>query len=236
MTDPFAFDADLDKLSLSHGSGIVCSSSSSSMDRASVPFADAPILFYSPPNSLDAATINGAATTVDEADSANAAANAHNTATANVATTTDAAIPDLGLPPSPALESPKENPAEGKKYRHQSLEILEDVLVYKPPADGRRKLPASLVNHAGAEVRGNHPKVVNLSRDLAELAKYFSDKIDKSVGDIDILDIAKMKGIELPPLSWWRPGGYEAKKVKEPVNKEPANKELANKDSGSSQG
>ncbi|KAJ0964319.1 hypothetical protein J5N97_029441 [Dioscorea zingiberensis] len=152
----------------------------------------------------------------------------------NVATTspieTDAA--DLGLLPSTSRASPNEirrkrhPPKKSKKrtrgaklrtpeleeddkHPHQCLETLKDVLVSPNTNQCRIKLPASIVKRV-LEIGGvNIGRDADIPRDLSELAKYFSEDVKKKYAHIDILDIAKMKGIELPPLSWWRPGGYE---------------------------
>ncbi|PKA53314.1 hypothetical protein AXF42_Ash010044 [Apostasia shenzhenica] len=46
---------------------------------------------------------------------------------------------------------------------------------------------------------------------LLDVVKMMSKKPDRRLGEMDILEIAAMKGIDFPPPRWWRPGGYEAK-------------------------
>lgn len=278
--DPFsAIDAECGDLSLSQASrllrfpflddkGYSPSSSDDDDDGASLPPADAPILFYSPPNSPVAAGNNYDPTVVatnaypadvvNNADDAGAAINVDNTDAAatptdvadaatttdvadvvtavDVATTTDAAVPDLGLPPKeiltdhppkrskkgsrgPKLRSPDPEEEDDDKYRYQSVEILKDLLESRSctrAVDGRRRLPSSFVDQVLEDDRRKHRRGVNFPRDLSELVRIFFNKCDKRFANTDILDIAKMKGMEVPSVKWWRDGGYEAKNSKEP--------------------
>ncbi|XP_020586196.1 uncharacterized protein LOC110028618 isoform X2 [Phalaenopsis equestris] len=47
---------------------------------------------------------------------------------------------------------------------------------------------------------------------LLDVARMMCEKQNKRFEDMDILEIAAMKGIHFPPPSWWRPGGYGPKK------------------------
>ncbi|KAH7658068.1 hypothetical protein IHE45_17G062500 [Dioscorea alata] len=281
MKDPFsAIDAECGHLSISQDSRLLrfpflddegYSPSSSSNDDddddddddgPSLPPADAPILFYSPPNSPVAggntsdptvvATDAYPADVANNADDAGAANNVDDTDVADAATTTDvadvvtavdvgttttdAAVPDLGLPPKeiltdhppkrfkkgsrgPKLRSPDPEEDDDDKYRYQSVEILKDLLETRSctiEVDGRRRLPYSFVEQALADDREKHRRGVNFPRDLPELVRIFFNKCDKRFANTDILDIVKMKGMDFPTVKWWRAGGYEAKKDKEP--------------------
>lgn len=44
---------------------------------------------------------------------------------------------------------------------------------------------------------------------LLDVARKMCTKPNRRFADMDILEIAAMKGIYFPPPSWWRPGGYE---------------------------
>ncbi|KAL0924869.1 hypothetical protein M5K25_005727 [Dendrobium thyrsiflorum] len=45
--------------------------------------------------------------------------------------------------------------------------------------------------------------------DFTALINNVSQNSDRSLRRQDILEIAKSKGLSLPPPKWWRPGGYE---------------------------
>ncbi|KAK1286369.1 hypothetical protein QJS10_CPB20g01362 [Acorus calamus] len=73
-----------------------------------------------------------------------------------------------------------------------------------PLPSNPRKLPPSI-------------QTMNSSGDLGakvgllDALKVFVGEPKRRFEGVDVLDVVAMKGVDLPPPRWWRPGGYEAK-------------------------
>ncbi|KAK1305532.1 hypothetical protein QJS10_CPA10g01003 [Acorus calamus] len=73
-----------------------------------------------------------------------------------------------------------------------------------PLPSNPRKLPPSIQTMNGLGDSG--AKV-----GLLDALKVFVEEPKRRFEGVDVLDVVAMKGVDLPPPRWWRPGGYEAK-------------------------
>ncbi|XP_020574498.1 uncharacterized protein LOC110020661 [Phalaenopsis equestris] len=93
--------------------------------------------------------------------------------------------------------SPAPNPSASSEIRRLAKSPLNPLDKESLTDIASRKEPSSL------------PPPRLRREDLINLIKYFAENSDRSLGRVDILEIAERKGLSFPPPEWWRPGGYK---------------------------